>query len=71
MAAISALAEDLRTLEDMMRSSEDRTARTFDALHDTLVQIAGRLEQMGLPRGRGPVRRRRIRGRLRTPIRPS
>lgn len=50
MAAISALAEDLRTLEDMMRSSEERTARTFDALHDTLVQIAGRLEQLDAPR---------------------
>ncbi len=50
MAAISALAEDLRALEDMMRSSEDRTARTFDALHDTLVQIAGRLEQLDAPR---------------------
>lgn len=52
MAAISALAEDLRTLEDMMRSSEDRTARTFEALHDTLVQIAGRLEQLDSPHER-------------------
>ncbi|HVK89794.1 MAG TPA: peptidoglycan-binding protein [Mycoplana sp.] len=50
MAAISALAEDLRTLEDMMRSGEERTARTFDALHDTLVQIAGRLEELDAPR---------------------
>lgn len=50
MAAISALAEDLRALEDLMRSSEERTARTFDALHDTLVQIAGRLEQLDAPR---------------------
>lgn len=59
MAAISALAEDLRALEDMMRSSEDRTARTFDALHDTLVQIAGRLEQLDAPRDddRGDSRR--------------
>ncbi|MBD9373958.1 SEL1-like repeat protein [Rhizobium sp. ARZ01] len=52
MAAISALAEDLRTLEDVMRSSEDRTARTFEALHDTLVQIAGRLEQLDTPHER-------------------
>ncbi|QRM54129.1 peptidoglycan-binding protein [Sinorhizobium sp. BG8] len=50
MAAISALAEDLRALEDLTRSSEERTARTFDALHDTLVQIAGRLEQLDTAR---------------------
>lgn len=50
IAAIAALAEDLRTLEDMMRSGEERTARTFDALHDTLVQIAARLEQLDATR---------------------
>jgi len=50
MEAISALADDLRTLEELTRSSEERTARTFDALHDTLVQIAGRLEQIDAPR---------------------
>ncbi|WEX88217.1 peptidoglycan-binding protein [Sinorhizobium garamanticum] len=44
MAAISALAEDLRTLEDLSRSSNERTARTFEALHETLVQIAEKLE---------------------------
>lgn len=47
---IAGLAEDLRTLEALTRSSEERTARTFDALHDTLVQIAGRLEQLDAPR---------------------
>ena len=50
MDAIAGLADDLRTLEDLTRSSEERTARTFDALHDTLVQIAGRLEQLDAPR---------------------
>ncbi|MFC6447800.1 peptidoglycan-binding protein [Shinella zoogloeoides] len=50
MAAIAGLAGDLRALEELTRSSEDRTARTFDALHDTLVQIAGRLEQLDAPR---------------------
>ncbi|WOS63261.1 peptidoglycan-binding protein [Sinorhizobium fredii] len=46
MAAISALADDLRALEDLSRSSEDRTARTFEALHDTLVHIAEKLERL-------------------------
>ncbi|WP_439631409.1 peptidoglycan-binding protein [Shinella sp.] len=50
MEAIAALADDLRVLEELTRSSEERTARTFDALHDTLVQIAGRLEQLDAPR---------------------
>ena len=50
MEAIAGLADDLRALEELTRSSEERTARTFDALHDTLVQIAGRLEQLDAPR---------------------
>jgi localization factor PodJL len=50
MEAMAGLAEDLRALEELTRSSEERTARTFDALHDTLVQIAGRLEQLDAPR---------------------
>lgn len=46
MAAISALAEDLRALEDLSRSSDERTARTFEALHETLVHIADKLERL-------------------------
>lgn len=46
MAAISALADDLKVLEDLSRSSEDRTARTFEALHETLVHIAEKLERL-------------------------
>lgn len=46
MAAISALAEDLRTLEELSRSSDERTARTFQALHETLVHIAEKLERL-------------------------
>ncbi|MGK6316257.1 peptidoglycan-binding protein [Neorhizobium sp. DT-125] len=46
MAALSALADDLRHLEDLTRSSEERTHRTFEALHGTLVQIADRLDGM-------------------------
>lgn len=50
MEAIAGLANDLRALEELTRAGEERTARTFDALHDTLVQIAGRLEQLDAPR---------------------
>ncbi len=52
LAAISALADDLRTLEDLSRSSEERTARTFEALHETLVHIAEKLERI---EGREPA----------------
>ncbi len=46
VSALAALADDLRHLEELSRSSEERTQHTFEALHDTLVQIAGRLEDM-------------------------
>jgi localization factor PodJL len=46
MSAMTALAEDLRHLEDLSRDSEERTHRTFEALHDTLLQIADRLDHM-------------------------
>ncbi|MDB5550091.1 MAG: hypothetical protein JWL86_75, partial [Rhizobium sp.] len=49
MQALSGLAEDLRTLESHSRSSEERTQATFEALHETLVQIAGRLNDIGTP----------------------
>lgn len=46
MSAMTALAEDLRHLEDLSRNSDERTHRTFEALHDTLLQIADRLDHM-------------------------
>lgn len=46
MAVLSALADDLRHLEDLTRSSEERTHQTFEALHGTLVKIADRLDGM-------------------------
>jgi len=46
VAAISALSEDLKVLENLSRSSEERTARTFEALHETLVHIAEKLERL-------------------------
>ncbi|NKL53130.1 peptidoglycan-binding protein [Rhizobium leguminosarum] len=51
MSALTALAEDLRHLEDLSRDSEERTHKTFQALHETLVHIADRLDGMG-DRGR-------------------
>lgn len=47
MTALSGLADDLRTLEAHTRSSEQRTQATFEALHETLIQIAGRLNELG------------------------
>lgn len=46
LSALNALASDLRHLEELAHSSEERTHRTFEALHDTLVQIAGRLDDL-------------------------
>lgn len=47
ISALAGLAEDLRALEAHTRSSEERTAETFSALHQTLVQIANRLDDLG------------------------
>lgn len=46
MAALAALADDLKHLEELTRGSESRTHQTFEALHGTLVQIADRLDQL-------------------------
>ncbi|MBX5159392.1 hemagglutinin [Rhizobium sp. NZLR8] len=46
MSALTALAEDLRHLEEISRDSEERTHKTFKALHETLVHIADRLDGM-------------------------
>ena len=56
ISALNALAGDLRHLEDLSRSSEERTHKTFQALHETLVQIADRLDDME-NRGTGPAPR--------------
>lgn len=45
-AQFVALAEDLRHLEQLARASDERSQTTFDSLHRTLVQIAGRLDKM-------------------------
>ncbi|MFN7103770.1 MAG: peptidoglycan-binding protein [Pseudorhizobium sp.] len=46
MSALTALAEDLRQLEELTRSTEERSQHTLNALHATLVQIADRLDTM-------------------------
>lgn len=51
---ISALADDLKSLEQLSRKSEDRTSRAFEAVQETLLKIAGRLEKLDMP----PVRPR-------------
>ncbi|MDR9758765.1 peptidoglycan-binding protein [Rhizobium redzepovicii] len=58
MSALTALAEDLRHLEDISRDSEERTHKTFKALHETLVHIADRLdgmEERGRPAAQMPL----------------
>lgn len=46
IGVLTALADHLKQLEEYSRHSEERTHRTFEALHDTLVQIAGRLDEL-------------------------
>ena len=42
-AAVSALADDLRSLDDLARRSDERNTKTFEAIHDTLLKIVDRL----------------------------
>jgi localization factor PodJL len=37
------LAGDLRGLEEIARSADDRNSRTFEAIHDTLLKVAERI----------------------------
>ncbi|WP_315918555.1 peptidoglycan-binding protein [Mesorhizobium sp. SP-1A] len=41
--AVTGLAQDLKTLESLTRRSDERNARTFEAIHDTLLKIVDRL----------------------------
>jgi localization factor PodJL len=43
MAAVSGLAGDLKTLEELSRRSDERNTKTFEAIHDTLLKIVDRL----------------------------
>ena len=42
-AAVSALADDLRSLDELARRSDERNTKTFEAIHDTLLKIVDRL----------------------------
>ena len=41
--AVSGLAGDLKQLEGLTRKSDERNAKTFEAIHDTLLKIVDRL----------------------------
>jgi len=42
-AAVTGLTEDLKMLETLTRRSDERNAKTFEAIHDTLLKIVDRL----------------------------
>ena len=56
VALLSELANDLRKLEGLSRNTDERTHRTFEALHETLLQIASRLDVLDQrhEQGQGP-----------------
>lgn len=45
-ANVNALTQDLKSLEAITRRSDDRNAKTFEAIHDTLLKIVDRLGSM-------------------------
>ena len=49
MEVITALADDLKALENLSRKTEDRTTRAFEAVQETMLKIAGRLERLDAP----------------------
>src|SRR5690606_20593093 len=40
---VAGLVEDLKSLEALTRKSDERNAKTFEAIHDTLLKIVDRL----------------------------
>ncbi|MCC0033366.1 MAG: SEL1-like repeat protein, partial [Brucellaceae bacterium] len=45
-AAVEALAGDLKALDQLARRSEERNAKTFEAIHETLLKVVDRLAQL-------------------------
>ncbi|MCB1418258.1 MAG: SEL1-like repeat protein [Notoacmeibacter sp.] len=45
-AAVEALADDLKALDHLARRSEERNAKTFEAIHETLLKVVDRLAQL-------------------------
>jgi localization factor PodJL len=52
--AVEALAQDLRALDNLARRSDERNARTFEAIHDTLLKIVDRLGTLESGEGMAP-----------------
>ncbi len=67
MAALAALADDLKQLEDLTRNSDNRAHQTFEKLHGTLVQIADRLDSLEHQVGHGATAPYRAEEPLRQP----
>ena len=44
--AVAGLADDLKALESLTRRSDERNAKTFEAIHDTLLKVVERLGAM-------------------------
>ena len=42
-AAVASLASELKSLDQLARRSDERNAKTFEAIHDTLLKIVDRL----------------------------
>lgn len=42
-SAVTELAADLKAIEQLTRQSDERNARTFEAIHDTLLKVVDRL----------------------------
>ncbi|MEO3386378.1 peptidoglycan-binding protein [Mesorhizobium sp. CAU 1741] len=52
-AVVAGLAEDLKSLEALTRKSDDRNAKTFEAIHDTLLKIVDRIGAVEAGASRG------------------
>lgn len=54
-AVVAGLADDLKSLEALTRKSDDRNAKTFEAIHDTLLKIVDRLGAVEAAGARAPA----------------
>ena len=53
-AAVAGLAQDLKSLEQLTRRSDERNSKTFEAIHDTLLKIVDRLGSLENDSDRDP-----------------
>jgi len=53
--AVSGLADDMKLLENLSRRSDERNAKTFEAIHDTLLKIVDRLGTLEHGNGATPA----------------